>query len=120
MRAGAAILVRIVRKCALRATTKRLMHPGRIDRALTGAPQAPAAYGVSRPAFNAVSAGRRSTAPSPLNAVSAGLFGHRPADRCGHLRRGPEAEPSQGGSIANSIEARAGAARSRRSRLAGN
>ena len=26
MRTGAAILVRIVRKCALRATTKRLMH----------------------------------------------------------------------------------------------
>jgi len=96
------------------------MHPGRIDRALTGAPQAPAAYGVSRPAFNAVSAGRRSTAPSPLNAVSAGLFGHRPADRCGHLGRGAQAESSQGGSIANSIVALRGRSSTRRSRLARN
>jgi hypothetical protein len=69
------------------------------------APHAPAAYGVSRPPFNAVAAGRRSTAQSVPNAVSAGLSRYRPADRCGHLRRGAQAELSQGGSIANGIVA---------------
>jgi hypothetical protein len=39
--------VRIVRKCALRATTKRLMHGAR-SIVRSQAPQAPAAYGVSR------------------------------------------------------------------------
>jgi len=69
------------------------------------APQAPAAHGVSPPQFNAVAAGRRSTAQTALNAVSAGLSRYRPADRCGHLRRGPEAEPSQVDSTANGIVA---------------
>ena len=72
-------------------------HRSRIDRALTGAASAGRLRRVSRP--NVI------TAHSPLNAVSAALFGHRPADRRGHLRRGPEAGPSQAASITNGIVA---------------
>jgi hypothetical protein len=59
-----------------------------------------------RPPTAYLAAGRRSTAELPWNAVSAGLIGHRRADRCGHLRRRrPEAEPPHAASIANSIVA---------------
>jgi hypothetical protein len=97
MRTGAAIPVRIVRKCALRATIKRLMHrAGSIVRS--------PARRKRRPPTAYLAAGRRSTAQSALNAGSAGLFGPGRADRCGHLRRrGPDAELSQAGSIANGI-----------------
>src|SRR5215472_11861177 len=113
MRTGAAILVKILRKCALRETHARAPDRSCAHRRCTHRPLT--AYSVlgSTPSWPEV-ATPHSHKGASLDAVSAfDLFGHEPADAGGHADWKQRLDSEQ-------HRSRAGTARLRRSYLAGN